>query len=129
MVTAAPRNNMDGLLSRPIPATTPNQTQSRVFPVLMMRIRKYAHSPHQTGSVAARHSMFWAPSHTGAIRAASAASPWAKRPPPSSRAIRPTITIVTAPAMAGKKRKANIESPINSRDSRPIQIVSGPIST
>ena len=94
-----------------------------------MRIRKYAHSPHQTGSDAARLSMFCAPSHTGAISAANADSPWAKRPPPSSRASRPTTTIVTAPAIAGKKRTANTESPSNSRDSRPIHIVSGPTST
>ena len=35
-------------------------------------------------------------------RTASAASPWAKRPPPSSRAIRPVRMILPAPASAGR---------------------------
>jgi len=51
----------------------------------------------------------------GATSVARAANPWAKRPPPSSLAINPARTTTSAPARAGKKRRATIESPSKRR--------------
>ena len=62
---------------------------------------------------------------TGDAKTAAAASPWAARPPPSSRAIRPTRTRVAAQASSATLRIASSEVPNSSVAARSAAIESG----
>ena len=103
----APKIIIEYLFSRPMPATTPNQIHSLSFPVLMMRITRYAQVIQNSGSNAFIVKMLSNPRMPGAVSVVIAASTCAKRLPPSSRAISAVSTTSTAPASAGKNRIAS----------------------
>ncbi len=103
---AKPKIAIEYLFSSPIPARRPSQSQNFWFPVLMMRMSTKTLPIQNNGSNAFIESQLSMARKPGATRIDSAASPWAKRCPPNSRAIRPVSSTLPAPASAGKKRIA-----------------------
>uniref|UniRef100_A0A7V4G8E6 Acetyl xylan esterase domain-containing protein n=1 Tax=Desulfobacca acetoxidans TaxID=60893 RepID=A0A7V4G8E6_9BACT len=78
----------------PAPASTPSQSQSLVSPVLTMRATRSAQPVQNSGSKAFIDRKWLRARSPGAMAVASAASPCAKRRPPSSRAKAPAIFTV-----------------------------------
>ena len=102
----APKISIEYLFSRPNPAKRPNHIQSFMFPVLMMRMARYAQPVQNSGSKAFIVSRASIPKIAGATSTDSAARACAKRFPPSSRAISAVSSTSATPASAGNNRMA-----------------------
>ena len=101
-----PKIAIEYLFSRPSPARRPNQSHNFWSPVLMMRIITKTQPIQNKGSKAFIDSQLSMAKNSGATRTEMADSPWAKREPPSSRAMKPVSTTFAAPASAGNNRIA-----------------------
>ena len=94
---------------------SPNRSQSLGQSCFRIRSKTKAAETQKSWSNASMEMKVPITRKFGATSAASAAKPWAKRPPPSSLAIKPARTTTSAPATAGKKRRATVESPSKRR--------------
>ena len=94
---------------------SPKRSQSLGRSCFRIRIKTKAAETQKSWSNASMEMKVPITRKFGATSAASAAKPWAKRPPPSSLAINPARTTTSAPATAGKKRRATVESPSKRR--------------
>ena len=73
--------------------------------------------------------MLAAPSAIGAVAQASAASACARRPPPSSRALRATKATLVSPITIVVSRSASSDVPNTTTTARPTTAISGGKST
>ena len=111
MSAARPKTSMAYLFSRPRPASTPNHSQSREFPVRTTSMITATQPIQNSGSKAPTQRMLCTPKKMGAPRMHTPASPCAKRPPPICRARTIPSATVPAPARAGSRRTAGSEPP------------------
>src|SRR5262249_16349185 len=103
------------------PATTPNQIHSFSFPVLMMRITRYAQVIQNSGSNAFIVKMLSNPRMPGAVSVVIAASTCAKPLPPSSP---PTPPVSTIPPPPPKLRRPRQRRQKSNREQRLTQRIS-----
>src|SRR5271170_121409 len=96
---------------KPIPATTPNQSQYRGSLRLIASTAKYAQPIHKLGSKQLVPSKLPFERYCGAIRTAIALSAKANRRPPNSRASKAVCTTSREEANAGINRTLRSESP------------------
>src|SRR6266498_4774861 len=109
MKMPAAKNAVECLFSRPSPAKTPNQSQRVGESALIIRTSRYTHPIQNSGSNAFIEKKLPTAKLNSAQSEPAQASAIAHGRPPSSRAIKPVIATVAAPASAGRSEEHTSE--------------------
>ena len=99
------------LLASPRPRISPAASHQRQSPVRPIRITTRASAVQASMSYGVVLARWLAASRAGMVPVPTAASSCARRPPPSSRAVRPLITTVAPAASAGHSRSPGSDMP------------------